>query len=564
MKEIGPAPLDPRAMPHAVQMRDGVQLATDVYLPETEQAHLPTVLVRLPYDKCGRYTFIPAVSDYLNAHGFAVVVQDVRGKFRSAGDRMPFVNEALDGYDTLDWIVSQPWCSEAVGMLGDSYYGYTQWAAAASGHRALRAIVPRVTGSRFMEMFGSSHVPKIPLYEWALHTFAVAGALDGQVLAAQPLSGLADVAIEADHMPEVVEQVVKWCDDGTLSTRAFPSGEPATSITIPALHMGGWWDNLQRAQLDDWHAALASPAAGHQFLRMTATDHEDFQLRAPGEPHRNHEVDDDALSLYLPRMLDEAISFLRHYLTNTPGRWPAARVRYQIAHSAADISDAWPPRNVTKTVLHLDQADQSVLSVDGGTLTQERPAGETVGSWIHDPTDPVPFLPASEWSLLADLPDESGLHIRRDVATFTTCHQARPVDIIGPVELEVVVAAESTTTHVIARLLDVDPSGPSTMILEGAASAETRNGPTSVIIRLGDTAYRLRRGHRLRIAVSSSCFPLYMVHPGTDDSPLKPISWRPTRQCLHAGSRDPAHLRLMVRGDLGGSAADQASNSAHD
>ena len=145
VETVGPAPLDPRARQHMVPMRDGVHLATDVYLPEGA-GPFPAVLVRLPYDKNGRYCWMPVPrSAIFIARGYAFVPQDVRGKFRSEGEPIAFVNEVPDGYDTIEWIARQPWSNGDVGMWGDSYYGFTQWAAVACGHPALKAIVPRVT-----------------------------------------------------------------------------------------------------------------------------------------------------------------------------------------------------------------------------------------------------------------------------------------------------------------------------------------------------------------------------------------------------------------------------------
>ena len=128
-------------------MRDGVHLATDVYLPDGP-GPFPAVLVRLPYDKNGRYCWIPFLATHFVARGYAFVPQDVRGRFRSEGEPVAFVNEVPDGYDTIDWIARQPWSNGDVGMWGDSYYGFTQWAAVASGHPALKAIVPRTSWGR--------------------------------------------------------------------------------------------------------------------------------------------------------------------------------------------------------------------------------------------------------------------------------------------------------------------------------------------------------------------------------------------------------------------------------
>ena len=275
-----PTALDPRATPVDVPAYDGVTLATDVYLPE-QQADLDAVLIRLPYDKCGRYTFIPQIAAYLNDHGFAVVAQDVRGKFRSGGQPDPFVNEAADGAATLDWIVTQPWSTGRVGMLGDSYYGFTQWAAASTGHPALKAIVPRVTGTALAEVLSPGSVPRIPFYEWIVQTFSQALGLE------EPLATWADTDLhlpaDSDRIVRIIHDLEARVAERTFVESVFNGPRPSGVIDIPALHVGGWWDNLQHAQLLDWSLAVGSPASEHQFLRMNASDHEDFELM-PREP----------------------------------------------------------------------------------------------------------------------------------------------------------------------------------------------------------------------------------------------------------------------------------------
>src|SRR4051794_361985 len=107
----------PRAQQVMVSMRDGVRLATDVYLPG-DRENLATVLVRTPYDKGAEFTFLPRLADLFNAHGFAFVAQDVRGRGRSEGELRPFENEVADGYDTLEWVAAQAWANGRVGMFG--------------------------------------------------------------------------------------------------------------------------------------------------------------------------------------------------------------------------------------------------------------------------------------------------------------------------------------------------------------------------------------------------------------------------------------------------------------
>ncbi|MEW2571809.1 CocE/NonD family hydrolase [Streptomyces sp. NPDC047070] len=542
-----PAPVDARADSAMVRMPDGIRLATDVYLPEPVGAPRPAVLVRLPYDKSGRYTFLPDITARLTAYGFAAVVQDVRGKFRSDGERLPFVNEAADGAATIDWIVRRPWSNGVVGMMGDSYYGFTQWAAASTEHPALRAIVPRVTGSEFFRMFSPDLVPKLPLYEWIVHTFSVPGMLE------RPFADSSDgvryvFPEEAPQVAGVLRDLVTGNADGSLRTRVFPSGPPALRLRLPALHMGGWWDNLQRSQLADWRAVSTAPAATHQFLRMGATDHEDFHLHEDDEPHHDHEVDDAALRRYLDVMTADPLDFFDHYLRDRGGVWHAPRVRYEVANSGWRVADRWVPGDTTDVSLRLGGLERAVGSRDGGSLAQETTSGSTAVSWIHDPADPVPYLVESEWGQCAALPDEGAVHEREDVATFTSQAQEASVEIVGHVDAELEVEAPTSTTHVVARLLDVYPSGRARLIVEGAAVVHTRSGPARVRVDMGDTAYLLRAGHALRLAISTSCFPLYALHPGTEDDLWRSQTTAALRQTLHSGPEQPSLLCLSVRG----------------
>ena len=139
-------PVPDDAVEVRVPMRDGVELAADLYT--ADDAPRPVLLVRLPYDKDGEYCFMPSIARYFARRGYTTVIQDVRGKFRSGGETEFGLHEVDDGFDTLEWIAAQPWCDGRVVMWGDSYFGMTQLAAAASGHPALAAISPRLTGTR--------------------------------------------------------------------------------------------------------------------------------------------------------------------------------------------------------------------------------------------------------------------------------------------------------------------------------------------------------------------------------------------------------------------------------
>jgi len=242
MNYLEPAPLDPRAEQSMAPMRDGVRLATDVYLPD-RPGRAPAVLVRLPYDKCGRYTFMPQLAPWFNDRGYVFVAQDVRGKFRSEGETLPFVHEIEDGFDTLEWITSQPWSNGVVGMWGDSYFGFTQWAAVASGHPALKAIVPRVTGTDlFASMHsGSGRVPELYMADYLAHFWLDKLVYDFPVdWSRRPLARVFDEAYE--HLGRRCAAVDRWILDpaGRDSSIYPPGSHPFERLRIPALHSVGW------------------------------------------------------------------------------------------------------------------------------------------------------------------------------------------------------------------------------------------------------------------------------------------------------------------------------------
>ncbi len=250
---------------------------------------------------------------------------------------------------------------------------------------------------------------------------------------------------------------------------------------------------------------------------MSAADHEDFHLHEDDEPHHDHATSDDDLVTYLNRMMVDPLDFFDHYLRDQPGVWQAPRVCYEVANAGWRTSDSWEPAGAVERAYYFEGLEVATESANGGTLILQNHGSASAVDWRHDLTNPVPYLGESEWGQCANLPDESVLHARADVVTFTSaaCHE--PIDLIGPAEVELTFTATSPRSHAIVRLLDVYPSGRSRVILEGASLVTTCGEPTRLRVRLGDTAYRLRPGHAFRVAVSGSCFPLYPVLPGNDD-----------------------------------------------
>jgi hypothetical protein len=524
---IGAAPLHPLARQSMVAMRDGVRLATDVYLPEDGADAGPTLLIRLPYDKCGDTAFVPEIAECAVARGYRVVAQDVRGKFRSEGERLLFANEGRDGYDTIDWIVQQPWSNGIVGMLGDSYYGYTQWAAVATGHPALRAIVPGVTGTRLgslprmaadgrtgeveagmQRLYGTTffHGNDIYLWEpdWQRRPY---------VDSVEEFFAAVGFRSDAWDM---------WFPHPVVIDR-FPDGNPLDARPVPTLLRLGWWDNCARWQWEDVaEIARRSAWALNTYMLIESRDH-DGNLLEEGRPSPEHGGRE------MEQALAPTLEFFDVFLRNAAPPESIPRVRWSLAHTEGlQVSESWPPHGVGALELHLT-AD--------GRLTSEPAPGGTELQWTHDPDDLVPSPYAATFNFLTVYPDEQEWSERHDVLAFSAEPVARELDLVGAVRLTGSFGSDGPVLDLFARLLDVWPDGSARLITRGQLRVIEAGDGTEVELELGQVGYRLQAGHALRLHITASEFPEFLPQPGTGENPWTAVQTRPNRQTLQEGAR---------------------------
>ncbi|HYW29605.1 MAG TPA: CocE/NonD family hydrolase [Gaiellales bacterium] len=496
-EETGPTPLGPepeRAESVTVRAHDGTSLATDVYLP-AGRGRFSAVLCRLPYDKTGDHAWIPAVASRLVDAGFAFVAQDVRGKARSDGAREPFVHEAADGSATLDWIEAQRWSNGRIGMWGQSYYGYTQWAAAMTGHRALRCIVPQMTATAIGRewMYRQGVFQLQTMAEWGVWAWTdrpmLGFTIDWRALPVRDLPqlwcGRTNPALET------------WLLNGPRSGywARLPAGQwEPRKLRAAVMSTGGFWDVFQRGQIDD-HLRLASvkpPSLAH--LRMASRDHFGSEWVRHGERGPDYEHD--------PELLDEALD---RYIGNAPDWYHAClnlqeapqvrRVEFQIAGDDWHHADSWPPPDARPRTFWLRP----------GALCDQPGARRSVGLG-YDPENPVPSLDENPWRTLFDPSDRREIALRDDVAVFDSQAFREPLMLAGPTRLRLPIEAESSAVHVHARLVDVAAGGSARLLGHGAAQVLRGRRRT---IDLGHLAIRLERGHRLRLELSATDFPRY-------------------------------------------------------
>ena len=430
-EHVAAAPVSPLATEHMVRMRDGVRLATDVYLPEGLDDTTEAVLVRLPYDKCGDYCFMPRLAPLFTAEGYAFVVQDVRGKFRSEGDDIPFVNEVLDGYDTLEWIVGRSWSNGRVGMFGDSYYGYTQWACVASGHPALRAICPRCTGADVVDL----PAPGLRRGPADADGRLPRGALGGE--RRLRLRDRLDPAPSLDVFEPIWDALGGRSHGFDLSyphpvpMRRFPTGHPFEARPVPTLQIMGWFDNIAPWQWDDHERLARRPDWSRmEYLHIDAVDHEIYhQSDTPITEETDHDVNPAALDALLPRYVGPALEFFDVFLRESrPPDFP--KVRWRPVHG--DWKSAASGRRRARS-------SARSTSTRAARSSPEAPQAPSEVRWTHDPGDLVPSRVDNPFAFLQQYPDESGYAERADVVAFSAPPVDELLELAGPIELTAVV-----------------------------------------------------------------------------------------------------------------------------
>lgn len=507
-QKVEPAPVSPLAQEARVRTRDGVHLGTDIYLPNGGVAPGDTILIRLPYDKSGPYAFIPLVAEYFMAHGYRVVAQDVRGKFRSEGEALLFVHEVEDGYDTIEWIVSQPWSNGRVAMWGDSYYGYTQWAAAASGHPALKAISPRVTGTTLGEPVKPDHVSAVEMGVTNMYPLTHFHGRDSYLWDLD--WSKRNFAEQADEFMEKVGSrsisYDQWVPHPVVLQR-FPHGSPFAGRSVPVLHTIGWWDNCAPLSWADVEEIRQYPNwDAHHYLRVESIDHENHTL-LESEDDRIEDRSQEQIKEMLPRYLDPTLEFFEVFVRGNGRPSDLPPVTWNLARTDEMRTEvAWPPASIRM---------QTLFAAVDGALTSARPAEESMVSWVHDPADLVPSSVPDAFSYLLYQPDEAPIGERSDVLTFTSVVQGSDVDLAGPATARVHVHSTGPVLDCFVRLLDVAPDGTALRIARGQAQLRNATEPETLEIDLGQLGYRLQAGHCLRAHLSSSDYPEFLPQPGT-------------------------------------------------
>ena len=504
----------------AVPMRDGVVLRADILRPKGD-GRFPTLVYRTPY---GKEEALKEYTTFQHAleRGYAVMVQDVRGRYASAGEFLPYQQEGHDGYDTIEWAAGQPWSNGAVGTFGLSYPGAVQWLAAVENPPHLKAMVPAMTFSTPQNFFYAGGTWDMSWIEWIWDNIAP----DVRVKKNLPGPKTYDEAVAA------------WKQQSDKMLRELPLDDLAELKGIAPFYYewlshpaeDPWWDWCElRNKYDRVHAAVLNFSGWYDdnYGPEGATTNFNGLLKArAGNPDPQahlligpwvHGVDNTAKTKSGERQFGPAaaihydevvLRWMDHYVKGIDNGVERDKpVRYFVmGDDQWRQADSWPPA----------AKSTSYFLGEEGTLTLKQPDKSEPSSFVSDPAEPV--INRYENSGAHDYRD---LAARKDVLTFDTAPLERATEVTGPIDARIFLSCDCRNLDVWARLLDVAPDGTAFNVMspgldvQRASYRDLKHGrqllkPNQVYeIHLDNliTSNVFQKGHKIRVQVSASFFP---------------------------------------------------------
>jgi putative CocE/NonD family hydrolase len=561
-----------------VAMRDGVKLATDLYMPQgAEREKYPVILIRTPYKK----EMMEMDANFYGRRGYVVAIQDCRGRFASAGRWVPFFNEARDGYDAIEWLAVQPWSTGKVGMVGGSYVGWVQLWAAVEKPPHLVTIIPNVAppdpfynipyeyGSFFI--FGSIWWAEILESEATGDLSGKAMSRIGERRYEKILKRLPVVELDKEIFGRVNPYWRQWIennrDGGFWAAANFM--DKLTGLDLPVFLQSGWFDGdgigsklnyarlkqsrnrFQKLILGPWgHTDQASPRYGdHEFGKEAAPDLKLMYLK--WFDHWLKGIDNKIIEEPLVRIF---VMFSNQWLTG----------------------DTYPLPQTRFSKLYLGSRQGANTSLGDGLLAWETlNDGKDYDSYLYDPGDPTPH---PDWDFKSDAQikeDKKGAidletekkraasfhngvtDKRRDILVYQTPPLEKPVTIAGPVSALIHAASSALDTDWFVTMMDVDEEGKIFPLVHGTMRARFRDSLEkpellekdriySYSIDMWQTGITFQKGHRIRVEVASALFPMFSRNLNTGGHNEKETRFVKALQKIYHSAAYPSHILLPL------------------
>ena len=560
-----------------VTMRDGTVLRANITRPNVE-GKFPVLIERTPYNKEGGSENGVGSPQFFAQRGYAVIIQDVRGRFASDGDFYPFRDDGAgvnrDGYDTVEWAAAQPWSDGNVGTIGGSYSGATQYRNALSRPPHLRAMFVRESSADYYQ-------------EWVYRSGAFELAFNMAWAHGVTLANLAHLAEREEfnrqkgRLERVQEEMDSWyarlplhpcpffeglsdwfndwlqhpTDDGYWDT--FNMDKFHDQIEVPMYHLGGWFDIFLAGTFKHYmgikQRGRTEKARQSQKLIVGPWVHGPGNINAQfaGEFDFGVDAAEDFNELRLP-WFDYWLKGIDTGIMDVP----PVRIFVMGRNEWRDEAD-WPlpDTQYTNYYLHGGQSS-SIKSLNDGTLSPTPPEGsENPDSFVYDPLQPVPTQGGNTLNI------PGGVYDQREVEelclTFTSEVLTEELDVIGPVKAVIYGLSSAPDTDWVVRLTDVHPDGYSRLLCDGILRARYRDSfECPELLEVGKvyryeidmwaTSNVFLPGHRVRVSVTSSCFPRFDRNLNTGGSIHNEAAGQVAINTVMHDEMRPSHIVLPV------------------
>lgn len=590
-------------------LRDGVKLTSDIWLPQ-DGGKYPVIMVRTPYGRSAAYMNYTGMGEYYARNGYVFIVQDVRGKGDSQGSFNFLFQEGQDGYDSIEWAANQSWSNGKVGMMGFSYMGADQWLAAREKPPHLVCIAPTAATGRYMEeipSIGGVFYMGWAL-PWTLANNGRTTDLNTQNLNWTPIFNHRPLLTADEATGTQVPLYRQFLEHPTLDDywkRIQFTDQDFANINLPTLTTCGWFDADQPGALFYWNGLKKNSTRSDQYLIIGPWIHSGtFEPAA-----QLSKIGDLPVPGAQSDVLATHLAFFDYYLKNTTSstanssdnnsnvpknsntvgnnsntnnqtannsntqlNFPRATVYITGLSKWINLTD-YPPEDMRTTPLYLNSKGQANTLNGNGFLEWNLTSGNAANnssilnssanlnatvvsdSYTYDPANPRPVT-LGGFAINSIITEN-----RSDVLIYTTPSLEEPVMILGPVAVNLYAASDAKDTDFVARLMDVYPNGTTinlgTYESGGSIRARFRQGfdrevplePGKVEkyrIELFDMGHVFLPGHRIRLEISSSAYPLLHPNPNTGNPIATDTQWQVAHQTIYHDLEHPSSVLLPV------------------
>ena len=567
----------------AIMMRDGTTTFADVFRPDVSGS-VPALLQRTPYNKSAgmnRTGTLDAITAAM--HGYAVVIQDVRGRYASDGVFYTFVNEIDDGFDSVEWVASQSWCNGKVGMYGVSYVGATQWLAAKSGSPSLAAIAPGVTASDYHEGWAwqggafelgfnlSWSMGALPEANWGNLSRRLHLTDDDRerVIKAKDNLNEGFLHLPMSEMPHLKGELAPYYYDWLAHPendeywKAVSIEESHSNISVPAYNFGGWHDiflggtirNFTRMQ----ELGATNEARQGQRLTIGPWVHGGSPPSVSGEHNFGTRAAGASIDL-----AGEMLRYYDHWLRDEDNGGAVEQpVRIFVeGENVWRYEDEWPLSRAETVNYYLHSRGNANTLNGNGALSTAAPSGEeSPDVYAYNPLLPVPTLggglccdPAF---MASGVYDQRPVEGREDVLVYSTLPLEADMEVTGPITVTLFASSSAHATDFTGKLVDVHPDGYARNLTDGIIRARYRNPnqPPSLpqpgqvyeyTIDLWANSNLFLKGHQIRLEISSSNFPRIDRNTNTGEEIGSDTEFVSALQHVFHTDEYPSHVKLPV------------------